>query len=116
MDYKETETSRMLKQCNDLLYKTIHKFFTAKSANVRNSFQWSLISINKAIKEYTLKRQKEIEAERAEPVTLPNGRVITKGTFIDTQQKYELDDEETTNYIMMRWYDNCVNIFLKKEI
>lgn len=39
MDYKETETSRMLKQCNDLLYKTTHKFFMAKSANVRNSFQ-----------------------------------------------------------------------------
>lgn len=101
MDYKETETSRMLKQCNDLLYKTTHKFFTAKSANVRNSFQWSLISINKAIKEYTLKRQEEIEAERAEPIILSNGLIVPKGRFIDTQRMYELDDEETENYLIM---------------
>lgn len=58
------------------------------------------------IDDYAHKRAKEIAVERTQPVTLPNGRIITKGTFIDTQQKYELDDEETTNYIMMRWYDN----------
>ena len=101
MNYKETETSRMLKQCNDLLYKTTHKFFTAKSANARNSLQRSLSFINKAIEEYALKRQEEIEAERAEPITLSNGLTVPKGRFIDTQRMYELDDEETENYIII---------------
>ena len=103
MDYKETATSHMLKQCNDLLYETTHKLFKAKSANIRNSLQWSLISINKAIKEFSLKRQEEIEVERAEPITLSNGLIVPKGRFIDTQKMYELDDEETANYIMMKW-------------
>lgn len=101
MNYRETETSRMLKQCNDLLYKTTHKFFKAKSANVRNSLQRSLSFINKAIEEYALKRQEEIAEERAEPVTLSNGLIVPKGRFIDTQRMYELDDEETENYIIM---------------
>ena len=102
MDYKETETSRMLKQCNDILYETLRK----AKGDVRDSFQQTLSTINQAIDDYAHKRAKEIAVERTQPVTLPNGRIITKGTFIDTQQKYELDDEETTNYIMMRWYDN----------
>jgi len=107
MNYTETEASRMLKQCNDLLYKTTHKFFKAKSANVRNSLQQSLSFINKAIEEYALKREEEIAEERAQPVTLPSGQVTTKGRFIDTQRMYELDDEETANYIMMTWYERC---------
>ena len=102
MDYKETETSRMLKQCNDILYETLRK----AKGDVRDSFQQTLSTINQAIDDYAHKRAKEIAVERTQSVTLPNGRIITKGTFIDTQQKYELDDEETTNYIMMRWYDN----------
>lgn len=103
MDYKETETSRMLKKYNDILYETLRK--EAKS-DVRDSFQQTLSTINQTIDDYAHKRAKEIAVERTQPVTLPNGRIITKGTFIGTQQKYELDDEETTNYIMMRWYDN----------
>ena len=105
MDYTDTEASRMLKKYNDILYETTRKAFKAKS-DIRDSFQQTLSFINKSIDEYTLKRQKEIEVERAQPVTLPNGRVITKGSFIDTQRKYDLDDEETTNYIMMRWYND----------
>lgn len=102
MDYKETETSRMLKQCNDLLYETTHKLCKAKNVNVRNSLQQTLSFINKVIGEYALKREEEIADERAQPVTLPNGQITTKGMFIDAQQMYELDDEETANYIMMR--------------
>lgn len=105
MDYTETEASRMLKKYNDILYETLRKASKVKS-DVRDSFQQTLSTINKTIDDYALKRAKEIAVERTQPVTLPNGRIITKGTFIDTQQKYELDDEETTNYIMMRWYDN----------
>jgi len=107
MDYTETETSRMLKKCNEILYETTHKFFKAKSENVRNSLQQTLKFINKAADEYALKREEEIAEERAQPVTLPSGQVTTKGRFIDTQQMYELDDEETANYLMMRWYDRC---------
>lgn len=105
MDYTETEASRMLKKYNDILYETLRKASKVKS-DVRDSFQQTLSTINKTIDDYALKRAKEIAVERTQPVTLPNGRIITKGTFIDTQRKYELDDEETTNYIMMRWYDN----------
>lgn len=97
MDYTETEASRMLKKYNDILYETLCK---AKS-DVRDSFQQTLNTINKTIDDYALKRAEEITKERTQPVQLPNGRIITKGSFIDTQQKYELDDEETTNYIMM---------------
>lgn len=97
MDYTETEASRMLKKYNDILYETLRK---AKS-DVRDSFQQTLNTINKTIDDYALKRAEEITKERTQPVQLPNGRIITKGSFIDTQQKYELDDEETTNYIMM---------------
>lgn len=111
MNYKETETSRMLKQCNDLLYKTTHQFFKAKSANVRNSLQRSLSFINKAIEKYALKRQEEIEAERSEPITLSNGLIVPKGKFIDTQRMYELDDEETENYIIIST-ESHVNISL----
>ncbi len=103
MNYTETETSRMLKKCNDILYETTHKFFKAKNANVRNSLQKTLSFINKAIDEYALKREEEIAEERAQPVTLPGGQIITKGRFIDVQRMYELDDEETANYIMMKW-------------
>lgn len=103
MDYTETEASRALKKYNDILYETLRK--EAKS-DVRDSFQQTLSTINQAIDGYAYKRAKEIAVERTQPVQLPNGRIITKGSFIDTQQKYELDDEETTNYIMMRWYDN----------
>ena len=105
MDYTETEASRMLKKYNDILYENLHKASKAKS-DVRDSFQQTLNTINKTIDDYALKRAEEITKERTQPVQLPNGRIITKGSFIDTQQKYELDDEETTNYIMMRWYDN----------
>lgn len=98
MDYTETEASRMLKKYNDILYETLRK--EAKS-DVRDSFQQILSTINQAIDDYTYKRAKEIAVERTQPVKLPNGRIITKGSFIDTQRKYELDDEETTNYIMM---------------
>ena len=97
MDYTETEASRMLKKYNDILYETLRK---AKS-DVRDSFQQTLNTINKTIDDYALKRAEEITKERTQPVQLPNGRIITKGSFIDTQRKYELDDEETTNYIMM---------------
>ena len=107
MDYTETEASRMLKKYNDILYETTHKLFKAKSANVRNSLQRSLSFINKAIEEYALKRQEEIAEERAEPVTLSNGLIVPKGRFIDTQRMYELDDEETENYIIM--YTNLGN-------
>lgn len=100
MDYTETEASRMLKKYNDILYETLRKVSKAKS-DVRDSFQQTLNTINKTIDDYALKRAKEIAKERTQPVQLPNGRIITKGSFIDTQQKYELDDEETTNYIMM---------------
>lgn len=102
MDYTETEASRMLKKYNDILYETLRK----AKGDVRDSFQQTLSTINQTIDDYAHKRAKEIEVERTQPVTLPNGRIITKGSFIDTQRKYELDDEETTNYIMMRWYDN----------
>ena len=101
MDYTETEASRMLKQCNDLIYSTTRKLFKTKSQNVKGSLQATLKFLNKAADEYALKRAEEITKERTQPVQLPNGRIITKGSFIDTQQKYELDDEETTNYIMM---------------
>lgn len=100
MDYTETEASRMLKKYNDILYETLRKASKAKS-DVRDSFQQTLNTINKTIDDYALKRAEEITKERTQPVQLPNGRIITKGSFIDTQQKYELDDEETTNYIMM---------------
>lgn len=103
MDYKETEASRMLKQCNDLLYETTHKLCKAKNVNVRNSLQQTLSFINKVIGEYALKREEEIADERTQPVILPNGQITTKGMFIDAQQMYELDDEEAANYIMMRW-------------
>ena len=102
MDYTETEAFHMLKKYNDILYETLRK----AKGDVRDSFQQALSTINQAIDDYAHKRAKEIAVERTQSVTLPNGRIITKGTFIDTQQKYELDDEETTNYIMMRWYDN----------
>lgn len=101
MDYTETEASRMLKKYNDILYETTRKLFKAKSTNVRNSLQQTLSTINQAIDDYAYKRAKEIAVERTQPVQLPNGRIITKGSFIDTQRKYELDDEETTNYIMV---------------
>lgn len=103
MDYTGTETSRMLKQCNDLLYETTRKLCKAKNANVRNSLQQTLSFLNKTIGEYALKREEEITDERTQPVKLPNGQITTKGRFIDTQQMYELDDEETANYIMMSW-------------
>lgn len=103
MDYTETEASRMLKKYNDILYETLRK---AAKSDVRDSFQQALNTINKTIDDYALKRAEEITKERTQPVQLPNGQIITKGSFIDTQRKYELDDEETTNYIMMRWYDN----------
>ena len=98
MDYTETEASRMLKKYNDILYETLRK--KAKS-DVRDSFQQTLSTINQAIDDYAHKRAEEIVVERTQSVMLPNGRIITKGSFIDTQRKYELDDEETTNYIMM---------------
>lgn len=101
MNYTETETSRMLKKCNDILYETTHKFFKAKSQNVKGSLQATLKFLNKAADEYALKRQEEIEAERAEPITLLNGLIVPKGRFIDIQRMYELDDEETENYIIM---------------
>ena len=102
MDYTETEASRMLKKYNDTLYETLRK----AKGDVRDSFQQTLSTINQTIDDYAHKRAEEIAVERTQPVMLPNGRIITKGSFIDTQRKYELDDEETTNYIMMRWYDN----------
>ena len=98
MDYTETEASRMLKKYNDILYETLRK---AIKSDVRDSFQQTLNTINKTIDDYALKRAEEIAVERTQPVQLPNGRIITKGSFIDTQRKYELDDEETTNYIIM---------------
>ena len=102
MDYTETEASRMLKKYNDILYETLHK---AVKSDIRDSFQQTLNTINKTIDDYALKRAEEIAKERTQPVQLPNGRIITKGSFIDTQRMYELDDEETANYLMMRWYD-----------
>lgn len=107
MDYTETEASKMLKQCNDLIYSTTQKLFKTKSLNVQGSLQATLKFLNKAANEYALKREEEIAEERAQPVKLPSGQITTKGKFIDTQRMYELDDEETANYIMMRWYDRC---------
>lgn len=107
MDYTETEASKMLKQCNDLIYSTTRKLFKTKSLNVQGSLQATLKFLNKAADEYALKREEEIAEERAQPVKLPSGQITTKGKFIDTQRMYELDDEETANYIMMRWYDRC---------
>lgn len=98
MDYTETEASRMLKKYNDILYETLRK---AAKSDVRDRLQQALNTINKTIDDYALKRAEEITKERTQPVQLPNGQIITKGSFIDTQRKYELDDEETTNYIMM---------------
>lgn len=112
MDYTETEASRMLKKYNDILYETTRKLFKAKNTNVRNSLQQTLSFINKAINEYALKREEEIEEERTQPVTLPGGQIITKGKFIDIQRMYELDDKETANYIKMRLELEGVNIFL----
>lgn len=66
MNYKETEVSKMLKQCNDLIYSTTRKLFKTKSQNVKGSLQATLKFLNKAADEYALKRQEEIEAERAE--------------------------------------------------
>ena len=99
MDYTETEASRMLKKYNDILYETLHK--ACKVSDAKDSFQQTLSTINQTIDDYAHKRAKEIAVERTQPVQLPNGRIITKGSFIDTQRKYELDDEETANYIMM---------------
>ena len=99
MDYTETEASRMLKKYNDILYETLRK---AVKSDVRDSFQQTLSTINQTIDDYAHKRAKEIAVERAQPVMLSNGRITTKGSFIDIQRKYELDDEETANYIMMR--------------
>lgn len=107
MDYTETEASKMLKQCNDLIYSTTRKLFKTKSLNVQGSLQATLKFLNKAADEYALKREEEIAEERAQPVKLPSGQITTKGKFIDTQRMYELDDEETANYIMMRWYERC---------
>lgn len=104
MNYTETEASKMLKQCNDLIYTTTRSLFKTKSRNVQGSLQATLKWLNKAADEYALKREEEIAEERAQPVTLPSGQVTTKGRFIDTQRMYELDDEETANYIMMTWY------------
>ncbi len=107
MNYTETEASKMLKQCNDLIYSTTRKLFKTKSKNVQGSLQATLKWLNKAADGYALKREEEIAEERAQPVTLPSGQVTTKGRFIDTQRMYELDDEETANYIMMTWYERC---------
>lgn len=107
MNYTETEASKMLKQCNDLIYSTTRKLFKTKSQNVKGSLQATLKWLNKAADKYALKREEEIAEERAQPVKLPSGQITTKGKFIDTQRMYELDDEETANYIMMRWYDRC---------
>jgi hypothetical protein len=101
MDYTETETSKMLKKCNDILYETIHKISKTKSANVRNSLQKTLRFMSKSISEYAAKREEEIVGERSQVIILPSGNFTTKGTFIDIQRAYELDDEETANYIMM---------------
>lgn len=106
MDYTETETSKMLKKCNDILYETMHKISKTKSANVRNSLQKTLRFMSKSISEYAAKREEEIIGERPQPIILPNGKFTTKGNFIDIQRAYELDDEETTNYIMMS-SDKC---------
>lgn len=111
MTYKETEASKMLKQCNDLIYSTTRKLFKTKSQNVKGSLQATLKFLNKAADEYALKRQEEIEAERSEPITLSNGLIVPKGRFIDTQRMYELDDEETENYIIIST-ELRVNIFL----
>lgn len=83
MDYTETEASRMLKKYNDILYETLRKACKAKD-DVRDSFQQTLSTINQTIDDYALKRAEEIVKERAQPVTLPNNRIITKGSFIDT--------------------------------
>lgn len=107
MNYTETEASKMLKQCNDLIYSTTRKLFKTKSKNVQGSLQATLTFLNKAADEYALKREEEIAEERAQPITLPGGQVTTKGKFIDTQRMYELDDEETATYIMMTWYGKC---------
>lgn len=97
MDYTETKASRMLKKYNDILYETLRK----AKGDVRDSFQQTLSTINQTIDDYAHKRAKEIAVERAQPVKLPSGQITTKGKFIDTQRMYELDDEETANYIMM---------------
>lgn len=106
MDYTETEASHMLKKCNDILYETTCKILKTKSTNVRNGLQKTLHFIKKSYNEYAFKREEEIIAERAQPIILPNGKFTTKGTFIDIQRAYELDDEETANYIMMS-SDKC---------
>lgn len=107
MDYTETEASKMLKKCNDILYETMHKISKTKSANVRNSLQKTLRFISKSISEYAAKREEEIAGERSQVIILPSGNFTTKGTFIDIQQAYELDDEETANYIMMTEATKC---------
>lgn len=86
MDYTETEASKMLKQCNDLIYSTTRKLFKTKSLNVQDSLQTTLKFLNKAAYEYALKREEEITEERAQPVKLPSGQIITKGRFIDTRE------------------------------
>lgn len=101
MDYTETEASSMLKKYNDILYETTYKLSKAKSTNVKNGLQKTLSFISKAISEYTIKREEEIARERTQVIVLPSGNFTTKGTFIDIQRVYELDDEETTNYIML---------------
>ena len=107
MDYTETEASRMLEKCNNILYETMCKISKTKSVNVRNSLQKTLHTISKSISEYSIKREEEIVEERSQVIILPSGNFTTKGIFIDIQRAYELDDEETANYIMMTEATKC---------
>lgn len=104
MNYKETEVSKMLKKYNDLIYSTIQELSKTKSQSVRDCLQSTLKLLNKSKDEYILKRKEEINTERMQAITLSNGKYfVTKGYFIDTQQQYELDDEETENFITIRY-------------
>lgn len=107
MNYKETEVSKMLKKYNDLIYSTVQELSKTKSQSVRDCLQSTLKLLNKSKDEYILKRKEEINTERMQAVTLSNGYFVTKGYFIDTQQQYELDDEETENFIIIRYDNKC---------
>lgn len=106
MNYTETETSKMLKKCNDLIYDTTKKLFNTKSENVKNSLLRTLQFLNETANEYAKFRFNEIEEERLNSVELNCGLKITKGLFIDTQSQLELSDEETDTYITMCYLDS----------
>ena len=109
MTYTETEAARLLKECNQLIYKNTQHFFKAKSENVRKKLQLDLKFLSDSADEIAKIRTQEIEEERREQIELSSGLSVTKGLFIDTQSKNELSDEETEDYPTMCYLDSLKN-------